>query len=133
MEDKSRLFKWGNFNPCNSGDNPFIIDLSGMTDADWSALATLIAFQFQGKFGSVEPLSSDILPIIEAIEPFCVANVNTALLIGGVFKDSEQFDRQRGEREDCVGVSIFSVSTKIPSWIYVIFQVNSFFNVRWRY
>lgn len=132
MSEYSRLFRWGNFNPDVTVNSPFFIDVDGLTESDWNALATLIAFRFENSFGFVEPVSLSALPLVKGLEPFCVSKSNNVLIVDSVYTSSAPFERQRDGRENCVGVAVFAKNPKVSNWIHPIIQFNSFFNIRWK-
>lgn len=113
------IFQLGKFTLASGRVSDFKIDCDALNDADWKALAWLVATRYP-PFGKVEGVPRGGLPFAEALQQYCHPESNTLLIADDVLTTGGSMEKQRAGR-DAIGIVVFSRAKIVPQWINFIF------------
>ena len=123
------LFRLGDFRLHSGSRSAFKIDCDALTDADWSAVATLIPERI-GKFGAAIGVARGGLKFAAALALLASGGEYPLLIVDDVLTTGRSMEEARAcalyERpdRDVLGCVVFARGGSIPSWITALFTLQ---------
>jgi hypothetical protein len=123
------LFKFGWFASHSGFQLPWKLDLDGLDDSDWKAIAQMIAWKFA--FRSVYGVPKGGVELAKACDPFVSAGY-PILIVDDVLTTGRSMIEARaklGDPPGCIGV-VVAARGRCPNWVFPILTVNEFWQSR---
>lgn len=124
------LFQLGDFTLHSGAPSHFKIECDALTEADWQALAALVASHYT--FHHVEGVPRGGIPFAEVLMPYCKPSGTHFLLVDDVYTTGaslREFYRMVHKRDtwfvpkDVLGVVVFARG-EVEEWVRPIFHLR---------